>query len=147
MRWEEFYNSVAGFNNLNGGGTDWNGSKTWVKNSVNSAYKEQNSTMVKERGWPRKMVWKPKVPYKVNCFIWLLAKEAVLTQENLSKMGHQLASRCFLCQEQIETINHLFLHCSQAVSFFSVGHGSSLEHFKCSLFSLPVLLLLYHYLF
>ncbi|WMV26598.1 hypothetical protein MTR67_019983 [Solanum verrucosum] len=52
-----------------------------------------------------------QIPYKVDCFTWLLAKEAVLTQENLSKRGHQLASKCFLCGEQNETINHLVLHC------------------------------------
>uniref|UniRef100_A0A0V0GSU3 Putative ovule protein n=1 Tax=Solanum chacoense TaxID=4108 RepID=A0A0V0GSU3_SOLCH len=40
--------------------------------------------------------------------IWLLAKEAVLTQESLSKRGHQLVARCFLCGEQTETINHFF---------------------------------------
>ena len=42
---------------------------------------------------------------------WLLAKEAVLTQENIKKRKFQLCSRCYLCKEQAETINHLFLHC------------------------------------
>jgi len=57
------------------------------------------------------MIWKPTIPYKVNCFIWLLAKEAMLTHDDLNKRGHQLTARCFLCGEQAETINHLFLHC------------------------------------
>ncbi|WMV56231.1 hypothetical protein MTR67_049616 [Solanum verrucosum] len=57
------------------------------------------------------MIWKTKIPYKVNCFTWLLAKETVLTHENLNKRGVHLCSRCFLCEEQGETINHLFLHC------------------------------------
>ncbi|WMV08632.1 hypothetical protein MTR67_002017 [Solanum verrucosum] len=56
------------------------------------------------------MIWKPKVPYKVNCFTWLRAKEVVLTHENLKK-GYQLASRFYLCGEQAELANHLFLHC------------------------------------
>ncbi|WMV44637.1 hypothetical protein MTR67_038022 [Solanum verrucosum] len=81
------------------------------KFSVNSAYKELNSAVVMEKDRPLKMIWKPKIPYKVNCFTWLLAKEAVLTQENLSKRDHQLIAECFLCGEQTETINHPFLHC------------------------------------
>lgn len=57
------------------------------------------------------MIWKTRIPYKVNCFTWLLAKEAVLTHDNFNKRGFQLCARCFLCGEQGETINHLFLHC------------------------------------
>ncbi|WMV51897.1 hypothetical protein MTR67_045282 [Solanum verrucosum] len=79
--------------------------------SVKFAYKALNRTGGQEKDWPWKMIWKPKVPYKVNCFTWLLAKEAVLTHENLNKRGYQLASRCYLCGEQAETVNHLFLHC------------------------------------
>ncbi|WMV23798.1 hypothetical protein MTR67_017183 [Solanum verrucosum] len=64
----KFYNSVAGFNNLNGGEDrlEWNKDRNG-KFSINSAYKELNSTVVKERDWPWKMIWKPKIPYKVNC--------------------------------------------------------------------------------
>ena len=58
------------------------------------------------------MIWKTKIPYKVSCFTWLLAKQAVLTQENLMKRNIQLSPRCLLCgEEEVETVNHLFLHC------------------------------------
>ena len=85
----EFYNSVASFNNL----TDEVGRLEWNRNSkgifyVKSAYRELNVEVVKEKEWPWKMIWKPKIPYKVNCFIWLLANEAVLTHDNLNKRGH-----------------------------------------------------------
>lgn len=50
-------------------------------------------------------------PYKVNCFTWLLAKEAVLTRENLNNKGYQLCSRNFFLWGAAETINHLFLNC------------------------------------
>lgn len=63
--------------------------------------------------WPLKMSWKPKAPYKVNSFVWLLTKEAVLTHESLNKRGYQLAPRCTLCGEHAETINQLFLHCTR----------------------------------
>ena len=49
----EFYNLVAGFNNLNGGENrlEWSKDKNG-KFSVNSAYKELNLASVKERDWP-----------------------------------------------------------------------------------------------
>lgn len=45
-----------------------------------------------------------------SCFVWLLAREAVLTQENLTKRMFTLCSRCLLCGEIAETMNHLFLY-------------------------------------
>ncbi|WMV07057.1 hypothetical protein MTR67_000442 [Solanum verrucosum] len=45
------------------------------------------------------------------CFTWLVAREAVLTQDNLMKRRRQLCSRCFFCEIETETTNHLFLHC------------------------------------
>ena len=64
----EFYNSVSGFNNINReeDRLEWSKDKNG-KFSVNSAYKELNSAVVKERDRPWKMTWKPKIPYKVNC--------------------------------------------------------------------------------
>ena len=50
---------------------------------VNSVYKEVNKNAGQEMEWPWKITWKPKVPYRVNYFMWLLTKEAVLTNENL----------------------------------------------------------------
>lgn len=44
-------------------------------------------------------------------FTWLVVKEAALTQENLMKRGIHRCPRCFFCEQQAETINHLFLHC------------------------------------
>lgn len=65
-RTAEFYNSLAGFNNLNGGEDRLECNKD-RKFSINPAYKELNSAAVKERNCPWKMIWKPKIPYKVNC--------------------------------------------------------------------------------
>jgi len=52
-----------------------------------------NRTRGQEKEWPWRMIWKPKVPYKVKCFTWFLEQQVVLTHENLNKRGHQLASR------------------------------------------------------
>lgn len=79
--------------------------------NAKSAYKEFNQSNNQIGCWPWKMIGKVKIPYKVACFTWLLAREAVLTQDNLLKRGYQLGSRCHLCEAQEETVNHLFLHC------------------------------------
>ena len=81
--------------------------------SVKSAYKDLNHSNSNDRKelWPWQMIWKPKIPYKVNHFTWLLAKEVVLTQKNIKKRKFLLCSRCYLCEEHAETVDHLFLHC------------------------------------
>uniref|UniRef100_M1CC58 Reverse transcriptase zinc-binding domain-containing protein n=1 Tax=Solanum tuberosum TaxID=4113 RepID=M1CC58_SOLTU len=79
--------------------------------TVSSAYRELRPSEEQQAGWPWRMIWRTKIPYKVNFFTWLLAKEEVLTHENLNKRKHNLCSRCYLCEEQVETVNHLFLHC------------------------------------
>ncbi|WMV41257.1 hypothetical protein MTR67_034642 [Solanum verrucosum] len=61
--------------------------------------------------WPWRQIWKTKIPLKVACFTWLLAKEAVLTYENLRKRNNILVTHCCLCGEAAETARHLFLHC------------------------------------
>ena len=77
-------------------------------------------SVVKERDWPWKMILKPKIPNKINCFTWLLTKEVILTQENLSKRGHQLVAECSLCGEQPVAINHLVLHCKWTNQLWSM---------------------------
>ncbi|WMV10142.1 hypothetical protein MTR67_003527 [Solanum verrucosum] len=79
--------------------------------TVKSAYRELRSTEEQHAGWPWRMIWRTEIPYKVNYFTWLLAKQAVLTHENLNKRKPNLCSSCYLCEEQVETVNHLFLHC------------------------------------
>ncbi|XP_049372092.1 uncharacterized protein LOC125837001 [Solanum verrucosum] len=108
----EFYRTLEQFR---GGNTvqdclEWKDHKQG-RFSVKGAYKKFNPFNTQINGWPWKMIWKAKIPYKVSCFTWLLAKQAVLTQENLMKRGIQLSPRCFLCGEKAETVTHLFLHC------------------------------------
>ena len=45
--------------------------------SVSRAYKKCNPYNSQGNGWPWKLIWKTKIPYKVSCFTWLLAKQAV----------------------------------------------------------------------
>uniref|UniRef100_A0A5B7BSY5 Reverse transcriptase zinc-binding domain-containing protein n=1 Tax=Davidia involucrata TaxID=16924 RepID=A0A5B7BSY5_DAVIN len=54
-----------------------------------------------------KTIWEAKVPLKVAFFGWSLAWEAVLTRDNLQRKGFQFASKCYMCKEEGETIDHL----------------------------------------
>ena len=55
--------------------------------TLNSAYEDLNTVGIEEVEWPWKMIWKINVPHKVACFTRLVAREAVLTQDNLMKRG------------------------------------------------------------
>lgn len=98
----------------------------WQKDSkglfrVSSAYKLLNQDNKQMTNWPWKHIWEVKIPFKVACFTGLLAKEAVLTQDNLSRRGISLCSRCYLCGEDSETVKHLFLKCRTADMLWKIS--------------------------
>lgn len=90
-KWEttrvaEFLKTVEAFNGLQTGEDFmwWKGnSKGRFK--VNPAYKLMDQTNKQTYSWPWKQIWRSKIPHKLSCFIWLLAKEAALTQDNFKK--------------------------------------------------------------
>jgi len=109
---EDFYKSLEQASNLDAK----EDSLQWLranngKFTIKSAYRHFDRPAEMLLPWPWKMIWKINVPHKVACFTWLVAREAVLTQDNLMKRGRQLCSRCFFCEIETETKNHLFLHC------------------------------------
>ncbi|WMV55238.1 hypothetical protein MTR67_048623, partial [Solanum verrucosum] len=57
------------------------------------------------------------IPYKVGDFTCLVVNDSVLTWENLRRRGIHLCSRCYICVQNLETINHLLLHCKM-ISLF-----------------------------
>lgn len=85
--------------------------ETIEKYKVNIAYKLMDQSNQQITNWPWKQIWKSRIRHKVSCFVWLLANKAALIQDNVMKRGITLCSRCFLCGETLETVNHLFLHC------------------------------------
>ncbi|WMV58899.1 hypothetical protein MTR67_052284 [Solanum verrucosum] len=88
--------------------------------SVGSAYRSSQRPGTHIGGWPWKMIWKVKIPLKIACFTWLLANQAALTQHNLMKRGMQICSRCWFCECEVETINHLFLHCREDAKLWQI---------------------------
>ena len=66
------------------------------------------------RFWISISIWNPIVLPKLGFFTWKASWGKVLTLDHLKRRGITLANRCFLCEENEETIDHLFIHCSRA---------------------------------
>lgn len=64
-----------------------------------------------EENWPWKCYGGTKAPIKVACFGWIVIRESCLTQDNLQRRGFILSNRCYLCENGLESVNHLFIHC------------------------------------
>ena len=63
---------------------------------------------------PCRSIWNPIVPPKLGFFAWEASWGKVLTLYQLKRRGIPLVNRCFLCEENEETIDHLLIHCSRA---------------------------------
>ena len=64
--------------------------------------------------FPIQSVWNSVVPLKVGFFSWEAVWGKVLMLDQLKRRGRPLASRCYLCENEKETIDHLLVHCQQA---------------------------------
>ena len=61
--------------------------------------------------FPDRLVWNPIVPPKIGVFAWEVAWGKVLTLDQLKRRGMTFANRCFMCEEEKKTIDHLLIHC------------------------------------
>ena len=64
--------------------------------------------------FPYRSVWNPTVPPKIGFFAWEASWGKLLTLDQLKRRGRAFANRCFLCEEDEETIGHLLIHCKKA---------------------------------
>ena len=56
------------------------------------------------------------VPAKVNVFVWRLMLNRIPTKVNLDRRGIDCGSiRCAVCDDALETVNHLFFSYGMAV--------------------------------
>ena len=61
--------------------------------------------------FPHRLIWNLVVPPKRGIFTWEAAWGKVLTLDNLKGRGMTFVNRCFMCEEDEETIDHLLIHC------------------------------------
>ena len=64
--------------------------------------------------FPYRLVWNPVVPSKIGFFAWEVSWGKVLMLDQLKRRGMTFANRCFMCEEDEETIDHLLIHCKSA---------------------------------
>ena len=62
--------------------------------------------------FPSCSIWNPIVPPKIGFFAWEASWGKVLTLNQLKRIG--VTNRCFLCEEEEESIDHLLIHCPRA---------------------------------
>ena len=88
--------------------------KLWWKKTKSGSYSVKSCFDLlegrRQHQVPIKMMWNPIVPTKVRFFVWEVWWGKVLTMNQLKKRGLSLASRCPLCKEVEEAIEHLLIH-------------------------------------
>ena len=80
--------------------------------SVKSMYKGFDVSPALD--FPHRLVWNPVAPPKTGVFAWEAAWGKVFTLDQLKRRGMTFANRCFMCEEEEETIDHLLIHCKIA---------------------------------
>jgi hypothetical protein len=60
--------------------------------------------------FPWKSVWKSKAPPRVAFFVWTVVHSKILTLDNLGRRGLVVVNRCWLCEADVESVDHLLLH-------------------------------------
>jgi hypothetical protein len=61
--------------------------------------------------FPWKSIWRSKAPPRVTFFTWTAACGKILTVDNFRRRGMVVVNRCWLCEADGESVDHLFLHC------------------------------------
>lgn len=56
--------------------------------------------------------WFKGLSPKVNIIFWILLEDKILITDNLKNKGLSLVSRCYLCKQLEESVNHFTIHCS-----------------------------------
>jgi hypothetical protein len=73
--------------------------------------------------FPWKSVWKSKAPPRVAFFVWTAMHNKILTLDNIGRRGLVVVNRCWLCESDVESVDHLLLHCAVArdlwITFFA----------------------------
>lgn len=69
--------------------------------------------------FPAAQIWTPLVPPKVAFLSWTAAWGKCLTIDILQSKGFSLSNWCVLCKAELESIDHLFLHCKASTELWT----------------------------
>ena len=84
--------------------------KLTLKNVKDKGFSVKSPTF----DFSHRLVWNPVVPPKIRVFAWKAAWGKGHTLDQLKRRGMTFANRCFMCEEEEDTIDHLLIHCKIA---------------------------------
>ena len=61
--------------------------------------------------FPLDAIWRSKTPTKACFLAWATTKGKVPTEDMVKRRNFNLASRCPICRQEEETVDHLLIHC------------------------------------
>eukprot|EP00253_Pinus_taeda_P036581 PITA_36581 len=79
--------------------------------TTKEAYYLMDSHNREEGNMDWKTIWEGNWWPKVTIFIWLATKNKILTWDRIQKKGFNGPSRCYLCNNDTETRDHLLVRC------------------------------------
>ncbi|XP_042515275.1 uncharacterized protein LOC122089621 [Macadamia integrifolia] len=84
--------------------------------SIKSVW-EENREKYQKVSW-FSLIWNSSNQPRQDVFAWRLVQNRLPTDENVSRRGVQMASRCSLCGKYAESMSHLFYNCEFARSLW-----------------------------
>jgi hypothetical protein len=74
-------------------------------------------------------VWRSRAPYGCRFFAWLISKDRCWTADRLERRGLPYPVACPLCDQELETIQHLLLGCvvAREVWAWALNHWDRLQ--------------------
>ncbi|KAK1306655.1 hypothetical protein QJS10_CPA10g01513 [Acorus calamus] len=81
--------------------------------NLSSSYKwwRRNTTTNVLTAGKWREIWRIKIPLKAKFFLWLMYQDKLLTRGYRAKWAPLADASCLMCREELETSNHLMLHC------------------------------------